>query len=98
VAPAFVLADRPTDRPAGCTDVDDALSVRDLGGGRIEVGVHIADVSHFVRQVGLGATWLAGWGPWKVRIAVWVAPEAFRRGGRSFLGVGQCPPPPKKKE
>lgn len=36
---------------AGCTDVDDALSVRQLGAGRLEVGVHIADVSHFVRQV-----------------------------------------------
>lgn len=45
--------------PPGCTDVDDALSVRWLGpspsgGGRelMEVGVHIADVSFFVRQVG----------------------------------------------
>lgn len=53
--------------PPGCTDVDDALSVRWLdssggsggsggkgaGGGRklVEVGVHIADVSYFVRQV-----------------------------------------------
>lgn len=54
--------------PPGCTDVDDALSVRWLdsgsaagggssrgpGGARqlVEVGVHIADVSYFVRQVG----------------------------------------------
>ena len=42
--------------PPGCTDVDDALSVRWLepggGGPRLaEVGVHIADVSFFVRQV-----------------------------------------------
>ena len=36
---------------AGCTDVDDALSVRWLEDGRLEVGVHIADVSHFVAQV-----------------------------------------------
>ena len=35
----------------GCTDVDDALSVRWLDNGSIEVGVHIADVTHFVRQV-----------------------------------------------
>ncbi|PRW57734.1 DIS3-like exonuclease 1 [Chlorella sorokiniana] len=56
--------------PPGCTDVDDALSVRWLdhtsgssggsgGGGSstgrqlVEVGVHIADVSYFVRQGGL---------------------------------------------
>lgn len=28
----------------GCTDVDDALHVRALPDGRVEVGVHIADV------------------------------------------------------
>eukprot|EP00884_Botryococcus_braunii_P009563 jgi/Botrbrau1/18608/Bobra.0367s0048.1 len=38
--------------PPGCTDVDDALSVRPLPDGGVEVGVHIADVSHFVRQGG----------------------------------------------
>ena len=31
--------------------MDDALSVKWLPGGDIEVGVHIADVSHFVKQV-----------------------------------------------
>ncbi|XP_048886192.1 DIS3-like exonuclease 1 [Brienomyrus brachyistius] len=36
--------------PQGCEDVDDALSVRMLpGGARLELGVHIADVTHFVR-------------------------------------------------
>jgi hypothetical protein len=30
-------------------DVDDTLSIRRLKKGVIEVGVHIADVSHFVR-------------------------------------------------
>jgi exosome complex exonuclease DIS3/RRP44 len=35
--------------PPGCTDIDDALHSRDLPNGRIEVGVHIADVSHFIR-------------------------------------------------
>ena len=35
----------------GCTDVDDALSARQLPDGRIEVGVHIADVSYFVKKV-----------------------------------------------
>ena len=31
--------------------MDDALGVRWLDDGRLEVGVHIADVSHFVAQV-----------------------------------------------
>ena len=34
--------------PEDAKDFDDALSVRDLGGGRYEIGVHIADVAHFV--------------------------------------------------
>ncbi|XP_068438038.1 DIS3-like exonuclease 1 isoform X2 [Clinocottus analis] len=37
--------------PPGCEDVDDTLSVRRLAGGtRIELGVHIADVTHFVAE------------------------------------------------
>ncbi|XP_063068491.1 exosome complex exonuclease RRP44 [Engraulis encrasicolus] len=35
--------------PPGCTDIDDALHCRDLENGNLEVGVHIADVSHFIR-------------------------------------------------
>lgn len=35
--------------PKGCTDIDDALHARELEDGNIEVGVHIADVTHFVR-------------------------------------------------
>ena len=35
--------------PPGCTDIDDALHARLLPNGNYEVGVHIADVSHFVR-------------------------------------------------
>ncbi|KAG0422372.1 hypothetical protein HPB47_001796, partial [Ixodes persulcatus] len=35
--------------PPGCTDIDDALHCRELPNGNYEVGVHIADVSHFVR-------------------------------------------------
>ena len=35
--------------PPGCTDIDDALHVRKLDNGNFEVGVHIADVSYFVR-------------------------------------------------
>jgi len=35
--------------PPGCTDIDDALHYRELDNGNCEVGVHIADVSHFIR-------------------------------------------------
>ncbi|KAF5272688.1 hypothetical protein FQA39_LY07715 [Lamprigera yunnana] len=35
--------------PPGCTDIDDALHCHQLDGKRLEVGVHIADVSHFIR-------------------------------------------------
>ncbi|XP_028584207.2 exosome complex exonuclease RRP44 [Podarcis muralis] len=35
--------------PPGCTDIDDALHCRKLENGNLEVGVHIADVSHFIR-------------------------------------------------
>ncbi|KAH0953363.1 hypothetical protein HN011_004299 [Eciton burchellii] len=35
--------------PPGCTDIDDALHCRSLSNGNFDVGVHIADVSHFIR-------------------------------------------------
>lgn len=35
--------------PKGCEDVDDTLSVRELANGNLELGVHIADVTHFVK-------------------------------------------------
>ena len=35
--------------PPGCTDIDDALHARPLNNGHYEVGVHIADVTHFVK-------------------------------------------------
>ena len=35
--------------PPGCTDIDDALHCIQLPNGNYEVGVHIADVSHFIR-------------------------------------------------
>ncbi|KAI4469625.1 ribonuclease [Holotrichia oblita] len=35
--------------PPGCTDIDDALHCRPIGDDKLEVGVHIADVSHFIR-------------------------------------------------
>ena len=34
--------------PADAKDLDDALSVKAVGEGIYEIGVHIADVSHFV--------------------------------------------------
>ncbi|XP_069480367.1 DIS3-like exonuclease 1 isoform X2 [Ambystoma mexicanum] len=34
--------------PKGCEDVDDALSIRTLANENFELGVHIADVTHFV--------------------------------------------------
>ncbi|KAL7980201.1 hypothetical protein Chor_001469 [Crotalus horridus] len=34
--------------PKDCEDVDDALSIRLLPNGNLELGVHIADVTHFV--------------------------------------------------
>ena len=36
--------------PVDAKDFDDALSMRKLPNGHYEVGVHIADVSHFVRE------------------------------------------------
>eukprot|EP01083_Nonionella_stella_P197511 726090_1 len=35
--------------PPGCTDIDDALSARELPNGNVELGVHIADVTYFVK-------------------------------------------------
>ena len=35
--------------PADAKDFDDALSIRPIGEGKWEVGVHIADVTHYVR-------------------------------------------------
>ncbi len=35
--------------PADAKDFDDALSIRKIGEGKWEVGVHIADVTHYVR-------------------------------------------------
>lgn len=53
--------------PHGCEDVDDTLSVHRLdGGAALELGVHIADVTHFVAagsltdveaRLRLGACW-----------------------------------------
>lgn len=35
--------------PPGCVDIDDALHAKKLPNGNWEVGVHIADVTHFVK-------------------------------------------------
>lgn len=39
--------------PRDAKDFDDALSIKDLGNGLWEVGVHIADVTHFVPEGGI---------------------------------------------
>lgn len=36
--------------PEDAKDFDDAFSVKDIGNGDFEVGVHIADVSHYVKK------------------------------------------------
>eukprot|EP00891_Asterochloris_glomerata_P009424 jgi/Astpho2/9424/Aster-01685 len=35
--------------PPGCKDIDDALHLRELPSGNMELGVHIADVTHFLQ-------------------------------------------------
>ena len=59
--PAVELPDQPADRedlrgdfvitidPDTARDFDDAISLRELPGGHAEIGIHIADVSHYVR-------------------------------------------------
>lgn len=36
--------------PPGCKDIDDALHARDLPNGNIEVGIHIADVTYYMKH------------------------------------------------
>ncbi len=55
VARRLDLRDAPvfTIDPADAKDFDDAIHTRDLGDGMTEVGVHIADVSHYVPEGGI---------------------------------------------
>ena len=54
VARRLDLRDYPvfTIDPEDAQDFDDAIHTRDLGGGMTEIGVHIADVSHYVPEGG----------------------------------------------
>ncbi len=36
--------------PVDAKDFDDAISFKELGGGKYEIGIHIADVSHYVQE------------------------------------------------
>ncbi|KAF9915077.1 DIS3 mitotic control [Lobosporangium transversale] len=36
--------------PPNCQDIDDAISIKEISNGNIEFGVHIADVSYFVKE------------------------------------------------
>ena len=39
--------------PADAKDFDDAISIKKIHGGKYEIGIHIADVSHFVEENGI---------------------------------------------
>jgi ribonuclease R len=43
-APTFTID------PPGCKDIDDALSIRRMPNGNWEIGVHIVDINHYLRQ------------------------------------------------
>ncbi|MDR0692800.1 MAG: RNB domain-containing ribonuclease [Prevotellaceae bacterium] len=36
--------------PPGCSDIDDALSIRKMSNGNLEIGVHIVDISYYLRK------------------------------------------------
>jgi ribonuclease R len=36
--------------PPGCSDIDDALSIRKMSNGNWEIGVHIVDINYYLRQ------------------------------------------------
>ena len=35
--------------PNGTQDFDDALHIKDLGNGKVELGIHVADAAHFIK-------------------------------------------------
>ena len=35
--------------PNGTQELDDALHVKDLGNGKVEIGIHVADAAHFIK-------------------------------------------------
>jgi exosome complex exonuclease DIS3/RRP44 len=49
IDPVGIAPSVPAGLMVGCQDIDDALHARMLENGNIEVGVHIADVTHFVK-------------------------------------------------
>ena len=36
--------------PNGTQELDDALHVKDLGDGKVEIGIHVADAAHFIKS------------------------------------------------
>ena len=66
--------------PPGCTDIDDALHCRALADGTFEVGVHIADVSHFVRPGTAIDKEVSGWRVERVYNVVFVGSGSWYDG------------------
>lgn len=77
--------------PPGCTDIDDALHARLLPNGNFEVGVHIADVSHFIRPHTAIDREAASRGTTVYLVDQVIWREAFDYGNETFAPVPTSP-------